>query len=290
MKRFLATILFSLFLFPISLITGCGGEQVADKPANNFSGESVKLGMITRLNTDEKNMGDALDKAAENLGVKDTKHLPKFYENFSKMQMGLEAGDVAAISTYNCVANYLIANNSKFEIVPHFAINKLNDYFCFAVRKDETQLKADLDKVIDEMKSDGSLDKLINEYITNPEKGKTPPKVEIPKTEGADTIKIGVTGDLPPLDYVSADGKPAGFNTAMLAEVAKRSGKNIEVVDIDSSARAAALNSKLIDVIFWVIIPVGGDMPVDLDKPEGLELSAPYFKDNVAVVKLKDSK
>ena len=281
MKKFFI-ILLSLVLCPLSLF-GCGGDKTA-----NDTGK-VKLGTITRLNTDEKNMGDALDKAAENLGVKDTKHLPKFYENFSQMQMGLEAGDVAAISTYNCVANYLIANNSKFEIVPHFAINKLQDYFCFAVRKDDTQLKADLDKVIDEMKSDGSLDKLINDYVTNPEKGK-PLAVEIPNTDGATTIKVGVTGDLPPLDLILPDNSPAGFNTAMLAEIAKRSGKNIEVVQIESGARAAALSSKLIDVVFWVIIPFGGDMPVDLDKPEGLELSAPYFKDNVAVVMLKDSK
>ena len=95
MKIFLAAIFAAALL-----LTGCGGEQVADKPANNFSGESVKLGMITRLNTDEKNMGDVLDKAAENLGVKDTKHLPKFYENFSQMQMGLEAGEVESTLSF----------------------------------------------------------------------------------------------------------------------------------------------------------------------------------------------
>lgn len=285
MKKFLATISAAAVL-----MTGCGGEQVADKSNNNFSGESVKLGMISRLNTDEKTMGDVLDKAAENLGVKDTKHLPKFYDGFNQMQMGLESGDVMAISTYQSVANYLIANNDKFEIIPHFALNKLSDYFCFAVRKNETQLKADLDKVIDEMKADGSLDKLINDYITNLEKGKTPPAVEIPMIEGAQTIKVGITGDLPPLDLILTDNSPAGFNTALLAEIAKRSSKNIELVQIDSNARAAALNSKLIDVVFWVIVPFGNDMPIDLDKPEGLELSAPYFKDNVAVVKLKSSK
>lgn len=285
MKKFLATICAAALL-----LTGCGGEQVADKLANNFSDEAVKLGMITRLNTDEKTMGETLDGYVEKHGVKDQKHLPKFYDSFNAMQMGLETGEIKAISTYNSVANYLVANNNKFEIVPHFAINKIKDSFCFAVRKDDTQLKADLDKILDEMKADGSLDKLINDYITNVEKGKTPPAVEIPTTEGAETIKVGVTGDLPPLDLILADNSPAGFNTAMLAEISKRLDKNIQPVQIESGARAAALSSKLIDVVFWVIVPIGGDMPIDLDKPEGLELSAPYFNDNVAVVKLKDSK
>ncbi|MBD3878105.1 MAG: hypothetical protein SR1Q5_00240 [Quinella sp. 1Q5] len=50
------------------------------------------------------------------------------------------------------------------------------------------------------------------------------------------------------------------------------------------------MNFKLIDVIFWVIVPLGDDLPIDLDKPEGLELSKLYFKDNVAVIKLKANK
>ncbi|MBR3499269.1 MAG: transporter substrate-binding domain-containing protein [Selenomonadaceae bacterium] len=291
MKKFLATICAAALLF-----TGCsggsGGEDkpAVDKPADNFSANELKLGMATRLNTDEEKMGGILDGVAEKFGLKAQKHLPKFYDNLNAMQMGIESGEIQAISTYNCVAEYLVANNSKFEIVPNEALNKLSDYFCFAVRKDDTALKAELDKAINEMKSDGTLDKFINEYITNVSKGQAPPKVEIAKVEGADTIKVGVTGDLPPLDLVLPDGSPAGFNTALLAEISKRIGKNIELVQVDTGARAAALTSKVIDVVFWVILPVGQEVPIDIDKPEGLELSMPYFKDDVAVVKLKDNK
>lgn len=48
--------------------------------------------------------------------------------------------------------------------------------FCFAVRKEDTALKADLDKVIGEMKSDGSLYKIIKEYIADVD---TPEGVEL---------------------------------------------------------------------------------------------------------------
>lgn len=285
MKKFLATICAAALL-----MVGCGGEKVADKRANNFSGAEVKLGMMTRLNSDEQKMGTVLDEVAEKSGVKGTKHLPKFYDSLKLMQLGVESGEVEAISTYKSVADYLVANNDKFEIVPYKALNKLSDYFCFAVRKNETQLKDDFDKAIDDMKADGTLDKLVNDYITKVDKGKTPPAVEIPKFDGVETIKVGVTGDLPPLDLILPDNSPAGFNTAMLAEISKRIGKNIELVQIETGARATALSSKFIDVVFWVIVPVGQEMPIDIDKPEGLDLSKPYFKDNVAVVKLKDNK
>ncbi|MBR1398304.1 MAG: transporter substrate-binding domain-containing protein [Selenomonadaceae bacterium] len=144
-------------------------------------------------------------------------------------------------------------------------------------------------KKIQSMKDDGTLDKLIKEYVTGTD-NLEPKVVEIAKIDGADTIKIGVTGDLPPLDLVLADGKPAGFNTAILAEISKRINKNLELVQIESGARAAALSSKQIDVIFWATIPTGDALKcfsATIDKPDNVELSSPYFQDDVVHIVLK---
>lgn len=276
MKKFLAAICASCLL-----IAGCGGSE--DKVANNFHGDVVKLGVLTPLNSTEENMGEVLNNIED-----DVKHTPKFFDSLKLMQMGIESGTVDEISLYKSVADYVVATNDKFEVVRRDALNKIEYLFCFAVRKDDAALKADLNKVIGEMKADGSLDKLINDYITNVDKGNTPPAVEIPKTDGAEVIKVGITGDLPPLDLVLPDNSPAGFNTAMLAEIAKRLNKNIEVVQIETGARASALNLKIIDVVFWAVVPFGNDkIPADIDKPAGVELSDSYFKDNVAQLRLK---
>ncbi|MBQ3337353.1 MAG: transporter substrate-binding domain-containing protein [Selenomonadaceae bacterium] len=274
-----------------ALFTGCGGggdKPAAEKPAAP-AGEKgdIKLGMIRHLNATEQRMDEILKMVQEDSGVKVTHYVPTYYDSLNLMQMGIESGSVDQISLYKSVAEYLIANNDKYENVPELTLKTLSDNFCFAVRKEDAALKADLDKALDEMKADGSLEKLATEYIVNVDKGQVPPAVEIPMTDGADTIKVGVTGDLPPLDYVSADGKASGFNTALLSEIAKRSGKNVEIVDIDSGARAAALSSKQIDVVFWVTVPTLEKVPADLDKPEGVELSNPYFKDSVEHLQLK---
>lgn len=60
-----------------------------------------------------------------------------------------------------------------------------------------------------------------------------------------------MTGALPPMDYVSADGSFAGFNTAILAEIGKRLERNIELVQVDSLGRALALAQGNVDVVFW---------------------------------------
>ena len=266
------------------LMTGCGGESTTTE---NSQATITKLGMITHLNASEKQMEEYLFKVQEKSHAKVVNHVPVFFDSLSQMQMGIEAGRVDKISTYSSVANYIIDKNSKFEIANDDWINGLEDNFAFAVKKEDAALKADLDKVLGEMKSDGSLDKLINNYIANVNKNNIP-KVEIPKVDGAETIKIGVTGDLPPLDFVTADGTPAGFNTALLAEVAKRLNKNVELIQIDSGARAAALNSDQIDVVFWAIVPISDILPGNIDKPDGIEFTAPYFKDEISHIKLKN--
>ncbi|MBQ4403119.1 MAG: transporter substrate-binding domain-containing protein [Selenomonadaceae bacterium] len=283
LKKFLAGICAACLL-----MTGCGGSDGGNETKDPSSqGTIIKLGMITHLNATEKQMEEYLFKVQEKSRAKVVNHVPVFYDNLRLMQMGLEAGNVDQISLYNSVASYLLANNDRYEIAKVDWISGLEDNFCFAVRKDDAALKVDLDKVIGEMKEDGTLGTLVKKYIIDVDKGKTPPAIEIPKFDGADTIKIGVTGDLPPLDYVTADGKAAGFNTAMLAEVAKRLKKNIEIVNIDSGARAASLNANQIDVIFWAIVPIGGSLPADIDKPDGVELSEPYFQDNITHLELK---
>ena len=284
MKKFFATICAATLL-----LTGCG-SQSADKPADNFSSNEVRLAMLSNMKANEDEMTGVIGKVEESLGIKDRKHLPKFYDNLKLMQMGIESGNIDEISVYKSVADYIVATNSKFEIVPDNALEKIQYNFCFAVRKDDTQLRDELNKAVDEMKADGTLDKLVNEYITGVNKDNIP-KVEIPKIDGAPAIKVGITGDLPPLDLILPDNTPAGFNTAMLAEIAKRLNRNIELVPIETATRAPALESKLIDVVFWAVVPFGNDnIPADIDKPEGIELSAPYFKDNVAHIKLKSDK
>ena len=162
--------------------------------------------------------------------------------------MGLESGSVDEISTYECVAKYLMKKNPNLEVVENHGMS-LSDSFCFAMLSKNTDLKKNIDKTLENMKKDGTLNKLVKEYITDA-KADNLSSVEIPHFDGAETLKVAVTGDLPPLDLVLADGKPAGFNTALLAEIGKRLKKNIEIVDIDGDARSAALSSGKVDAVF----------------------------------------
>lgn len=265
-----------------ALFTGCGGGST---PAQNS--EDIKIGTIKYLNVTETTMDELIKKAEEEANIKLSTHATTFYDSLPLLQMGLESGSVEEASTYKCVADYLIARNPKVEIAGGHNPAHLSDNFCFAMRAADAELKNKIDAALGAMKDDGTLDSLVKTYITDLKGAEDPPAVTIEKIDGAETLKIGVTGDLPPLDLVLANGQVAGFNTAMLAELGKRLNRNIEIVQIDSASRAAALTSNQIDVSFWAVVPASADMPIDIDKPEGVEVSTPYFRDEIVHIQLK---
>ena len=275
-----------LMICALALMTGCGAETDV-KPQK--LPDKVKIGMITRLNASEESFGEFMKKVEDTLEIKIASHAPVFFDNLNAMEMALQSGQINEMSAYRSVARYIIAKDPRFEMLKDHSLEFI-DSFCFALREGDTELRDSLNAVIKEMQTDGTLDRLTKEYITDISTDKEPPAVELPHFDSAPTIRVAVTGDLPPLDYVGADGKPAGFNTAVLAEIGKRLLRNVELVDIDSGARAAALTSNRVDAVFWAIVPVSEIIPKDSDKPEGIALTEPYFKDKTVHMIFKAEK
>lgn len=287
MKKILAL----LMICALVLMTGCGGSQGGDKPPADKPADTgaIKLGTIKHLNVTETLLDNYFEKASSRMKQTSGMYAPKhvFFDNMVSMLAALDANQIDAISTYQIVAKYLIAQNDKFEIVKD-RVPKVSDSFCCAMREADTDLKKEFDDAILKLTTDGTLKTLVKTYISDIDYKSAPPAVEMPHFDGKPTVKVAVTGDLPPLDFVTVDGKPAGFNTAFLAEVSKMIGKNFELVQVDSGARAAALTSELVDVVFWVAVPQTDTLaPPDCDKPEGVILTEPYFTDEIVHINLK---
>ena len=259
------------------LITGCGGEEKSPKPK-----EKATIGVITHLNASELEYNELMSKLEKS--YRPSKASPsadyKYFDRMNDMQLALDSGQIDMLSTYQSVADYMLQKSPDKELLPTEKI--LSDSFCFAIREGDKMLKNDLNKAIKAMSTDGTLSKLSKQYIIDLKDGTEPPAIEIKEIPGAETIKVAVTGDLPPFDMILADGTPTGFSTAVLSEVSKRIGKNIEMISIDSGARASILSSKGADVVFWVAVPKESFLiPANIDRPEGIDISDPYYHDNI---------
>lgn len=281
----ISKILFLSFVIG-AFLTGCGADKAANK--KDAEVKEIRVGMLTHLNATEQKINEIMKKIEEATASKvKLAHNYTYYDKLTSMQMGLEAGSIDEMSVYESVAKYMVGKNDKTEVKEHPGL-KLQDSFCLVLRKEDDALKKDLDQSIEIMKSDGTLDRLVKTYIIDLKPGEEPPSVEVPNISGAPTLKIAVTGDLPPLDLTLANGKAAGFNTAVISELSKRLNKNLEIVQIDSAARATALVSKKVDTVFWAVVPYGETkLPKDIDTPEELELTVPYYMDNIVHVGLK---
>ncbi len=187
-----------------------------------------------------------------------------YYDSLDAMIMGLLSGEIISFDIYSCVADYICAQNdalvnyikydTKKERTPFVqaVFDRFENGFSFMMMESKTALRDEFDAAISAMKADGTLDRLIKENITDVVGGAEPKPITLPQEAGRETIRVAVTGSLPPMDYVAADGTFAGFNTAILAEIGERIGKNVELVQVDCLGRATALASGNVDVVFWI--------------------------------------
>ena len=276
MKKFLSIV--AACLTAGALFVGCGG----DSSSTEKQSDNAMIGMIANLNMSEQKINATL----QSMNGADVDYNLVYYDNLNSMQMGLNSGSIDAMSTYKSVADYLILRDSNLQIDNKHKLKLvLKDKFCCAVKSGDAELLNSINNAIKTMTEDGTLEKLTNQFITDLKDGAEPDAVAMPEFEGAATLKVAVTGDLPPLDLITADGKPAGFNTAVLSEISKRIGKNFELVSVDSAARATALASGKVDIVFWVRVPGSTDrLPADFDRPAGVEVSEQYYVDEIVHV------
>lgn len=309
--------------------------------------DPMKVGELTYLNSDSVTRTELMEKVLEVakqngagalFGDAEGLEMVEF-DTLNSMQMALDAGQIDAMILYMSVGSYLDMTTGKYNVA--FSNRSIdaekveNDYsnpamaftvlvsdamlgtdFSLMVLEENAALRDEINQALASMKEDGSLLSVMTDngllgLIFKTADGE-PAAVEMPDIKGAETIKVAVTGDLPPLDYVDAAGHPAGFNTALLAEISKRIGKNIELVSIDAASRAIALTSGNVDAVFWARVgsanleAYGIDveaLPEDMkaaleavtatgealrdkngDIPEGTILTTPYMHDMYVLV------
>ena len=267
MKKFVALTLALLLALSTLLL-----PAIAEAP------RTVRFGMLSVLNGSEAEMADyraARMRMARQLEKEDiiTKTVDgqngkpnveiTFFDTLDAMLMALEAGDIDSMEVYSSTAQYLVNNNPELALVltlgdemevntfAELALHGLmaND-FAFMFMEKDADLRDAFDAALASI-TEAKKDQLIQDNITAAINGEEVKPVQMPVIDGAETIRVAVTGSLPPMDYVAADGSPAGYNTAVLAEISKRIGKNIELVIVDSVGRAAALSSGTVDAVFW---------------------------------------
>ena len=233
------------------------------------------IGRLSKLNITE----DELNEVLKDIMVNSICNRYVFFDTMTDMLMALNRGDIVVLETDQNTVRYIASRNDNIVDRPPY-LNPNNLMFSVLLRGEDVELRDQISNSIAEMEEDGTIEEMRQRYIEDVIVSGDDPDVVVPEVfPGARTIKVAVTGDRPPMDYVSAGGEPVGFNTALISEIGKRLGINIEFVTVDCGARGIALATGVCDIVFWMEI---GDFEnwegADLeDQPENTIVTKPYM-------------
>lgn len=236
------------------------------------SSKSLTVGELTRPDqTAESLTEDLTPKYEHGIGM-------IYFDTFTSLLLALRAEKIDVAFIPECVAKYVCDRNTDMNYVTS---KDVTIALSMAVADSDTELLDMLNSAIEKLEEAGVIDELITTYIDGLSADQEPQAVELPVYEGAQTIRIVVSGDLPPLDYVTPDGKPAGFNTALLSAIGEVEKINIELVTADAASRAAMLSSGRADAIFWLRRTVrydesGNALYTDEEAPESVCCTNPF--------------
>lgn len=276
MKKTICLILVTLLILPTLSLPALAGDK----------GE---LGRLTKLNVDEDTLSQAI---MESYFDKVPFSRYRFFDNLNSMIGALVSGRIAGMALDEFTAKYLLSRTEEYAIYnPPETAPSYNLNFSMLLREEDAELRDRISEAIEAMKADGTLDTLKKQYIDEVIAGSEPEAIVSEVFEGGKTLKVAVTGDRPPMDYFSIAGGPIGFNTALVSEVGRRLGMNVEFVSIDTAARSLTLESGLSDVIFWMEAGDFGNWEnADVeDQPAGTVVSTPFLTGAFTIVVLSSS-
>ena len=277
------TFISALMIVLFACLSVCVAEDAASSGAVQKYGD---IGRLSKLNITE----DELNEVLKDIMVDSICNRYVFYDTMNDMIMALNRGDIVALETDQNTVRYIASRNDHIvDRPPYMNPNML--IFCMLLREEDTELRDQISACITEMNGDGTVEALKQTYIEDVIAGKEPEAIEPQIFQDAKTIRVAVTGDRPPMDYISASGEPLGFNTALIAEVAKRLEMNIEMVSVTCAARGVALASGVCDIVFWMEVGdfenwEGANFE---DQPENTVVTEPYMSVPLWWAVLKDS-
>ncbi|MEI7491293.1 MAG: ABC transporter permease subunit [Bacteroidota bacterium] len=155
-----------------------------------------------------------------------------------------------------------------------------DDQYGFAVRPEDMALKSTMDEVLARLKSDGTYQEMQKRWF--PDKGNPGPMPEIKFTNEKGILRFGTAAVSEPMSYVDSSKQVVGFDIEYASYIAKKSGKVLEIVNMEFGAMIPALISGKVDMI-------GAGLSITEERAKKVLFSQSYYPSGIAAV-VKDNR
>ncbi|MCK9202924.1 MAG: ABC transporter substrate-binding protein/permease [Bacteroidales bacterium] len=170
------------------------------------------------------------------------------------------------------VLKNIVAKNDGIVVLPELLFN---DQYGFAVRLQDTVLKNTIDNVLDTLKVNGTYEDMKLRWF--PEKGDPAPMPVIPLDGKNGILKFGTAAITEPMAFVDGNKNVVGFDVEFATYIARQSGKQLEIVDMEFGALLPALIAGKVDMI-------GAGLSITDERAKKVLFSECYYPSGIAVV------
>ena len=237
------------------------------------SEEPVSAEILTKEEARNKNMGGVVARMPDNsakllfeglVGVKFANY--RSYNTVTEILTALCADEIQIAWFSDVTADYILRTNTTFRELGAPSPSSPRTEFGLAVENsmDGEILRDLINNALNEMKQDGTLEGLIQTYILKADGNQSFLEEEMAEVDAKGTLYIGVSGAIPPLDYLNTANKPSGFSVALMNEIGQKIGRNIRFVVLNNETMFSSLMSGRVDAL---ICYGGGPVTTEDVKP-----------------------
>lgn len=195
----------------------------------------------------------------------------KYFNSVLDACLAVKGNKADAAAYDEPILRNIAAKNPGLKVLPDMITT---DNYGFAVNKDNTGLKATIDKVLANLKKTGKYDKMLARWL--PEKGDPAPMPEI-ETGTDGKLVFGTSATTEPFSFVDASRNIVGLDIEIAKLVAKELGKELEIVNMDFGAMIPALDANKVDMI-------GACITISEERAKKVLFSKSYYTGGIAAL------
>lgn len=165
------------------------------------------------------------------------------YNKGADAVLALKQGQIDCVIIDEEPAKVFVSENEDLKILEEpFA---LEDY-AIAVAKENTQLVKDINAALAEMKSDGTLQKIIDNYVGD-NAGNSPYESPADVDRSKGTLTMATNAEFPPYEYYS-EQKIVGFDVDMAQAICDKLGYELKINDMNFDSVVLSVQTGQCDI------------------------------------------
>ena len=243
MKKLITLVLASTVVLSLA---ACGGNKAEN--AEQSSGNQVENTVHSIADLEGKKIGVQLgttgDIFATDYEGDEAGTTIERYSKGNEAVMAVKQGKIDCVIIDEQPAKAFVEKNDDLTILEEeFAVEE----YAIAIAKENTELKEQINKALQELKADGTLENIINNYIGDETKGKTPYESPADVDRSNGTLTMATNAQFPPYEFQEG-GKIIGIDADMAQAIADKLGMELRIEDMEFDSIIVAVTTGKADI------------------------------------------